>query len=160
HGVNSNLRSSLPGLGGWVERKRWPPRHPVGIASARPTLQNGPSDKGKLSQDSLHDVRLLHARQLFFESVLFDKQLLMVQAQQMQDGRMPVGNANLVLDGSETQLVGRSIGRAGLDARAGHPGAEGVLVMVAAGFALVLVGGQLSDRQPAELAAPHDQDLA
>src|SRR5262245_59383716 len=75
----------------------------------------------------------------------------------MQNGRMPVADADFVVDGGEAQLVRCAIGRASLDAAAGHPGAERVFVVVAACLGRVLVGGQLRDRQAAELAAPDEE---
>src|SRR5262249_48915234 len=81
----------------------------------------------------------------------------MMQAKKVQDGRVPVGDADFFLDRCETKLIGRAVDGATLDAGPGQPRAERIFVVVAAGFLLVLVGGQLGDWQPAEFAAPDDQ---
>src|SRR4051812_38228604 len=44
-----------------------------------------------------------------------------------------------------------------LDAAAGHPDAEGVRMVVAAGDARILTGPILAERRSAELRVPHDE---
>ena len=64
---------------------------------------------------------------------------------------------NLVFHRRQANLIRRAMNNAALDTRAGQPGTEGVLVVIAAGLAFVLVWRQLRDWQPAELAAPDNK---
>ena len=81
------------------------------------------------------------------------RQLGVIQPEQVQDRGVPVGHADAVLDGGVAELVGGAVDVPRLDAAAGQPDAEAVLVVVAA------VRRSADDRQPAELAAPDDQRL-
>ena len=73
--------------------------------------------------------------------------------------RVQVVDVDLVLDGLEAELVGRAVDVAALDAAAGQPHREAVVVVVAAvDLAGVRAGRrQLDRRRAAELAAPDDQ---
>src|SRR3954454_6411820 len=70
-------------------------------------------------------------------------------------------DADLVLDGLEAELVGGAVDVAALDAAAGHPDGETVVVVVAAvHLAHVRAGGgELDGGGAAELAAPDDQGV-
>ncbi len=59
-------------------------------------------------------------------------QLRVVEAHQVQDRGVDVVDVDSVLDGLVAELVGGSVLDAALDAAAGHPGGEGVRVVVAA----------------------------
>ena len=72
----------------------------------------------------------------------------MIQAEQAENGGVQVVDADLVLDGFVTELVGCSAVDAGLDAAAREPSGEGPRVVVAARFA-----AGLGDRQSAKFAA-------
>ena len=72
---------------------------------------------------------------------------------------MEVVDVDRVLDGLEAELVGGAVDVAALDAAAGQPHGEAVVVVVAA-VHLAGVGagrGQLDGRRAAELAAPDDE---
>src|SRR5262245_57013711 len=69
----------------------------------------------------LNDTRFIERGQLFFETVLLVVQLLIVQAQQVQDGGMPVGDADWIFRCVVAKIVGRSVGNPGLDASTRHP---------------------------------------
>ena len=68
----------------------------------------------------------------------------------MQDGRVQVVDVDFLLDRGEAELVGRSVCQAALDAAAGQPDAEAVVVVVAA-------VAPLARGRAAEFAAPEDQ---
>ena len=55
-----------------------------------------------------------------------------VEAEEVQDRGVDVGDVMPVLDGVEAELVGRAVDDAPLDAAAGHPDREAVVVVVAA----------------------------
>ena len=81
-------------------------------------------------------------------------ELLVVEAEQVQQGRVQVVDVGLVLDAVEAEFVGLAVGDAGADAAAGEPHGEGVDVVVAAGLVAVF-----AHRRAAEFAAPDDQGL-
>ena len=86
-------------------------------------------------------------------------ELLVVEAEQVQDRGVQVVDVDRVLDGLEAELVGRAVDVAALDAAAGQPHREAVVVVVAA-VDLAGVGArvrQLDRRRAAELAAPDHQ---
>ena len=86
-----------------------------------------------------YGTRVRHAGQSFFQSVAFDEQGLVVQAEQMQNGRVPVLDADAILDRREAQIIRRAEHEATLDPSAAQPSADGVLVVVASGFVRVFV---------------------
>src|SRR5262249_21145458 len=63
-------------------------------------------------------------------TVVAVRQLLMIQADQMQDGRVQVVDADAVLDGLEADLVSRAVMDAALHSAAGHPDGERMRVVV------------------------------
>ena len=77
---------------------------------------------------------------------------LEVEAEQVKDRGVEVGDVAAVGDGVVAEVVGRAVGLAALDAAAGEPDGEAVGVVVAAVLAL-------GAGRPAELAAPDDQGL-
>ena len=74
----------------------------------------------------------------------------MVDAQQVQHGRVQVVDFDSVIDDFVTPFVRGAVDRAGFHAAAGQPDAEAELVVVAAIAAL-------GERRPAELASEHHQ---
>ena len=78
-------------------------------------------------------------------------ELLVVEAEQVQDGGVEVVHVDLVLRGLVAEFVGRAMGEAGFHAGAGEPDGEAVRVVVAAGAFFLRVGGA------AEFAAPPDE---
>lgn len=84
--------------------------------------------------------------------------LLVVDAQQVQDGGLKVMNVNLVVHGVEADIVRGSIGDAWFDATSSHPSGEGVGVVVAApAFAVLHVA--LEEGCAAEFTTPDDKGL-
>src|SRR5438132_127125 len=75
----------------------------------------------------------------------------------MQDGGVPIGDADFVFNGGEANVVGGAVGDAALDAAAGHPDGEAVRAVAAAVVADFQVGCQFVDRQPAKFAAPENE---
>ena len=55
---------------------------------------------------------------------------LVVEAEEVQDRRVEVVDVDFVLDGSEAELVGGSVGRASLHAGSGEPGGEAEMIVV------------------------------
>ena len=77
---------------------------------------------------------------------------LEVEAEQVEDRGVEVGDVAAVGDGVVAEVVGGAVGLAALDPAAGEPDGEAVGVMVAAVLAL-------GAGSPAELATPDDQGL-
>ena len=78
-----------------------------------------------------------------------DLEAVGIEAEQFQDGGVNVGDVMPILDGVESQLVGRAVDDAPLDPAAGHPDRESVIVVVAA-------IGALGAGSSAELRGPDD----
>src|ERR1043166_4560641 len=87
-------------------------------------------------------------------------QLLVIESEQMKDGRMKIMNVNRVFDHIHAQLVGRAINRAALDSATGEQHREGRVMMIAPGFGLILailVLAIFGVRRPAKFTAPDHQ---
>src|SRR5262249_59006662 len=83
-------------------------------------------------------------------------ELFVIESEEVKYCGVQVVHMDLLLDGLETQVVGCAVDVASLDAAAGHPHGEAVVVMVAA-VHLSLVragGGELDGRRSAEFPAP------
>ncbi len=76
----------------------------------------------------------------------------MIQAHQVKDGRVEIGDVALIFDGPEAEFVGRPHGLAAFHARSCKPHAEPMPVVIAAGFTHAFAGW----RAP-EFAAPDEQ---
>ena len=79
-------------------------------------------------------------------------QALVVEPEQVEDRRVQIVHVHRVLDGLVAELVGLAVGDPWLDAPAGQPEGEPLVVVVAA-------VGVLAVRRAAELAAPDHQRL-
>ena len=84
-------------------------------------------------------------------------QLLMVDAQQMQDGGLKVVNMDAPFGYVESVVVGTAMYMARLHAAAAHPERKYAAMMIAA--IVVGLGRALRIRRPAELAAPNHQRI-
>ena len=73
-----------------------------------------------------------------------------VDAHEMENGRVQIVDVEFVLDGAEAEVVSRTDGGAGFDAAAGHPHGETGRIVVAA-VAL------LAHRRATELTTPDDE---
>ena len=85
------------------------------------------------------------------------EQFFVMHTQLVQHRRVPIVNGDLLVTGLQTNLVGRPVDVSPLDAGTSQPGHHRVLVVITPGLQHVLVPGQLSNRQPAELAPPGQQ---
>src|SRR5205814_887325 len=82
-------------------------------------------------------------------------QSLVIQAEQLEDGRVKVVDVDALLAGAESELVSRADGPPALHAATGEPGREAVRIVVASrAFVGVTAVG---NRGASKLAAPHDQ---
>src|SRR5262249_47360737 len=84
------------------------------------------------------------------------RQLLVIQTEQVENGRVQVMDVDAVVDGVHAELVGRAVHQTALDAAAGQERGEAGMMVIAAGLAIL---GGLSVRRAAEFAAPDDQGL-
>ena len=91
----------------------------------------------------------MHVRQAPIGAVVADRQASVIDAEQMQNGRVQIV-AGQRLDGAPAPLVAFSVGHAALDAGAGEPGDRRAAVVIAP-------LGALAERMPAELGAEDDQ---
>jgi hypothetical protein len=95
----------------------------------------------------------MHIRQPERAALELERQLRVVEAQEMQQRRVQVVHVHPVLHRVEAQIVRLADRLAALDTAAGEPVGEGVRVVVAA------VGAALHHRRAAELAAPDHQSV-
>ena len=103
----------------------------------------------------------MHVREAVVATGVMEGELLVIEAEEAQDGGVQVVHVDDVGRRLEAELVGGSMDMAGLHAAAGHPHGEAVVVVVAA-VDLALIGargGQFDGRGAAELAAPDDERL-
>src|SRR5687767_8517836 len=84
-------------------------------------------------------------------SLVAEGQALVVESQQVQNRRVQVANVHAVLGGMVAEVVGLAVRVAALDAAAGEPDGERVLVMIASRIG---AGSSLHHRRTAKLAAP------
>src|SRR5262245_47223148 len=82
-------------------------------------------------ENPLHHLPM-HVSEAEVAAAVAERQFLVVDAHQVQDGGVQVVDVDPVLDGVHPQLVGRSVDRAALDAAAGQPHGEAAAVVVAA----------------------------
>ena len=77
---------------------------------------------------------------------------LVVEAEEVQDGGVQVVDVDAVFGGGDAVVVGGAVDEAALDAAAGEPGGEDLVMMFAAGVGgLFVVGGA------AEFGGPDDE---
>src|SRR5436190_4981973 len=85
-------------------------------------------------------------------------ELFVVEAEQVQHGRMQVMNTRAIFRGAKTKFIRRAVNRAAAHTAPGQPDTEPVMVMVATQFGLAAVA-QFHRRSPAKLSAPQDQSI-
>ena len=78
----------------------------------------------------------------------------MIEAQEMQHGRMQVVRSNLALDRSSSQLVGGAVANSALDTTARHPHRVALIVMATS---ITTIG--LILRAATKFATPNDQRI-
>jgi hypothetical protein len=97
----------------------------------------------------LYHASRQHARQPLIQSLVEIRQPTMIQAHQMEDGGVQIGDVRSVFDGIEAEFVGGADGLATLDSGAGEPHGKAEGIVIAAGAIQALAG-----RRAPELAAP------
>ena len=108
--------------------------------------------KNRSGKQSREDLGVVDVREPLVAAVVGEGEAVEVEAEQVEDRGVEVGDVAAVGDGVVAEVVGRAVGLAALDSAAGEPDGEAVGVVVAAVLALGAGG-------PAELAAPDDQRL-
>src|SRR5215470_10013440 len=120
----------------------------VALVSVMRIIAFSPSFRtGRNSGEDVLDDVSVDIGQAAVDAVVADGQLLVIDAEQVQDGRVQVVAVRLALGGLVAELVAGAVGHAGLDAGAGEPGDERPAVMVAASC-------PLCERHAAELGRP------
>ena len=74
-----------------------------------------------LGQDLFDDVSLFHTRQSLIQTLIFKRQLVVVDAKLMQDRCVEVTNVGGILQNVVAVIVGHAIFESTLDSRSGHP---------------------------------------
>src|SRR4029079_19529086 len=94
----------------------------------------------------------MHVGQAVIAALEAECELGMLQAQQMQDGRLQIVHMDWISDGAKAEFIGFAQGNAGLDAAAGQANGEGVDMMVAADRVAIFSHGSAT-----EFAAPDNE---
>ena len=152
--IPRRLRWRIPlliGLGDAAERRRPSLESnggPVRLARDRPADRpSGVSLPIGSGEDRFDDLAR-HVGQAEVAAVVAVGQLLVVEAEQVQDRGVQVVDADAVDDRLVADLVGLAVVDAALDAAAGQPDGEGVRVVVAAGAALLRRSAAGRTRRP------------
>ena len=80
------------------------------------------------------------------------RQAFVVQAHEVQDGRMEVVDVGSIFDGSQPKYIGSAIAETGFDSATGHPDRETVVIVVTPFLAF-------GSRGSAKFSSPQDQRL-
>src|SRR5438552_9890156 len=97
----------------------------------------------------------MHVRQTALDTVVIERQPLMLNTQKVQDGSVQVVPWNRVIHAAVADFVRGAISDAMLEAGAGQPDAEAVLIMVAA--QADHVGGGLGEGRAAKFGSEQHQ---
>src|SRR4051812_32758313 len=106
--------------------------------------------KTNLGEDLRHDAAV-HVRQAALDAVVVVAQALVIEAEEVEDGRVEVVDGRDPLDRLVAEVVGGAEAEAALHAGAGEPDGESVRVVVAA------AGPFLEGGHPAEFGRPDDE---
>ena len=114
--------------------------------------------RGALNNQLFDNLARLHAGESLIESLVFERELLVIETQQMQHGSVEIVDVAGVFDDVIGEVVGFSVDSAGPGAAAGHPHGEAARVVVAAviGFR----NSALAVNGAAEFAAPDDEGVS
>ena len=105
-----------------------------------------------MGEDFANDVTV-NVGQTSMRTIVIIGQPLMVQAEEMQDGRVEVMDVHHVFDGLVAEFIGRAEAETSLHARTGQPRGETLRVMVAT------FSSFLKRRHPAEFRGPEDERI-
>ena len=121
----------------------------LGLCQRLSTITNGSG------QHLFHHACGVGVGEFFVEAVAVEGEVFVVHAKEMEDGGMPVLNANAVAHGTVANVVGFAVDYATLDSATSHPVGEAAGAVVATGFAIVALG----HGQAAKFATPEDEDV-
>src|SRR6516225_3255589 len=115
---------------------------------------------GVSSQQLPHDPSV-HVGQAEIAAGVAIGEALVIEAQEPEDSGVQIVNVDGMLDGTETEIVGGAMNLASLDAAAGQPHAETIVIVVAAidAAGIGARSRQLHRRSSAKLAAPDQQRI-
>lgn len=131
----------------------WPDWQAISVRKVKSTDdgQECPSYRRELGlHQYLLDHMAVHIGQAALDAVVIKAQLLMIEAEQVQRGRMQVVAVAGILGSFESQVIARAITRTAFDAAAGQPRGEGAGIVVAS------LLSPLHERLTAELAGADD----
>ena len=120
--------------------------------SALPEQSKVPLGQARFLRANFPDYSAVDVCQRLFSALMKVGQRLVVDAHEVEDGGVDVVDVRFVHHGLEAQFVGLPVAPAAFHSAAGHPHAEAVWVVVAAGRALAF-----AERHAAKFAAPHDE---
>jgi hypothetical protein len=93
----------------------------------------------------------VHIGQTALDAVVIERQSLVVEAEQVQDGRVEVVRGGDVLLGTKPKFVGRAVAATWFDSSPSQPTGETVRIVIAS------VSARLKHRHPAKLGRKDNQ---
>lgn len=105
----------------------------------------------------MQNADFLDAGEALVETLEAEGEVLVMNAEQVQQGAVDVSDVHGIFRDGVAEFVGRSVLHTGLDAASRHPEGERVLVVIAT--AGVRMFGALEHRGAAELAGEEDEGL-
>ena len=105
-------------------------------------------------KDFLDDSGVLPIDQPLFSAIDVIDEAAVIEAEEMQDGRLEIVGGHDIFDGAVADLIGGAVGHPPLDPASCKPDREALAVVIATGG-----GSRISfgNRQPADLSTPVDQ---
>src|SRR5581483_1447665 len=102
------------------------------------------------SGQNVFDYHPRHIRQPKVSARVAVGELLVIDTQQIENGRVQIVDGDTILDGFESELIGAAVYQAALGATARQPHGIAVRIVIAA---IAIFG----NRCPAEFSSPHDE---
>src|SRR2546425_8083181 len=136
----------MPKIPAWTTKflrllRGGPQEHPEAVPSAQQALREF--------------IFAAHVGEPLLPALEEEGQLLVVHAQQFEDGGVEIVNVDPIFDRAETKFVGGADDFAAPNAASGQPGGEAVGIVVAPGGLVRITA--VGDRCPAKFAAPNDE---
>ena len=82
-------------------------------------------------QNLFHDSAMFHAGELLVESLVLEREPLVVETEQVQHGRVEVADRDRGFDDVVREVIGLAVNRATFGSASGHPPREAARMMIA-----------------------------
>ena len=109
----------------------WLPAFGVGGADVIPLQKSAGCGRWSVSHDVGDHARRFEPCQTLFQTTAFEEQMLVMQAQKMQNGGMKIMDADRIFDHGVSKVVGRAVADPAFGSTTRDPGGKGLHVVVA-----------------------------